>query len=117
MRDNDSIEEVMHVMDHDHILFFTSDGIVRSLRAFQLPQGSRTSGGTPITQASSYSDSRLSQGHAFHNPKSDDSQIASRKVTGPACLSLHYVAQSAVPRSLVLLLERLAKSCKLEPFA
>ncbi len=52
LRDNDSIEEVMHVMDHDHILFFTSDGIVRSRRAFQLPQGSRTSGGTPITQAS-----------------------------------------------------------------
>ena len=51
LRDNDSIEEVMHVMDHDHILFFTSDGIVRSRRAFQLPQGSRTSGGTPITQA------------------------------------------------------------------
>ncbi|KAK9865144.1 hypothetical protein WJX84_006152 [Apatococcus fuscideae] len=50
LRDNDSIEEVMHVMDHDHILFFTSDGIVRSRRAFQLPQGSRTSGGTPITQ-------------------------------------------------------------------
>lgn len=42
----------MHqVMDHDTVLFFAPDGIVRSLKAYQIPQSSRTAAGSPISQA------------------------------------------------------------------
>lgn len=51
LRDDDSVEDVLHVNDHDHLLFFTTDGIVRSLRAHVVPYGSRTSAGTSISQA------------------------------------------------------------------
>lgn len=50
LRDDDSVEDVLHVNDHDHLLFFTTDGIVRSLRAHVVPYGSRTSAGTSISQ-------------------------------------------------------------------
>jgi DNA gyrase/topoisomerase IV subunit A len=52
LRDDDSIEEVAHVMDHDRVLFFFPDGTCRSLKAYQIPQSSRTAAGAPITQAS-----------------------------------------------------------------
>ncbi len=38
--------------DHDHLLFFTSEGRAYCLRAFDVPEGSRTSIGTAFTQAS-----------------------------------------------------------------
>lgn len=42
-----------YVSDHDHLLFFTSEGRAYCLRAFDVPEGSRTSIGTAFTQASS----------------------------------------------------------------
>ena len=45
------MEEVLHVMSHDSILFFTEDGVARSLRAYQIPEASRTAVGAAITQA------------------------------------------------------------------
>lgn len=50
MRDDDTVEEVVNVMDHDTVLFFSPDGICRSLRAYQIPVSSKTAMGTPITQ-------------------------------------------------------------------
>ena len=38
------------VMDHDTVLFFSPDGIARSLKAYQIPQSSRTAAGTPLSQ-------------------------------------------------------------------
>lgn len=38
--------------DHDHLLFFTSEGRAYCMRAFDVPEGSRTSIGTAFTQAS-----------------------------------------------------------------
>ncbi|MEM6839953.1 MAG: DNA gyrase C-terminal beta-propeller domain-containing protein, partial [Cyanobacteria bacterium P01_C01_bin.120] len=35
---------------HDHIVFFSDRGVAYSLRAYQLPEGSRTSQGIPIVQ-------------------------------------------------------------------
>lgn len=50
LKSNDSMEDVLHVMSHDSILFFTDDGIARSLKAYQIPEVSRTAVGTAITQ-------------------------------------------------------------------
>ncbi|BDA50481.1 DNA gyrase subunit A [Coccomyxa sp. Obi] len=50
MREDDTVEEVAHVMDHDTVLFFSPDGICRALKAYQIPQSSRTAAGTPLTQ-------------------------------------------------------------------
>ncbi len=41
------------VMDHDTVLFFSPDGIARSLKAYQIPQSSRTAAGAPLSQVSS----------------------------------------------------------------
>lgn len=51
MGEDDTVEEVAHVMDHDTVLFFSPDGICRALKAYQIPQSSRTAAGTPLTQA------------------------------------------------------------------
>lgn len=50
LKGDDSVEEVVQCRDHDSVLFFTSDGVVRSLKAHQIPQASRTAIGTAITQ-------------------------------------------------------------------
>lgn len=50
LRNKDTVEYVMSIMDHDHLLFFTDDGSVRSVRGFHIPQGSRTAIGSPISQ-------------------------------------------------------------------
>ena len=52
LKGDDSVEDVVQCMDHDSVLFFTSDGVVRSLKAHQIPQASRTAIGTAITQVS-----------------------------------------------------------------
>lgn len=44
--------KVVYVSDHDHLLFFTSEGRAYCMRAFDVPEGSRTSIGTAFTQAS-----------------------------------------------------------------
>ena len=51
LKTDDSVEEVLHVMSHDSIVFFTEDGVARSLRAYQIPEASRTAVGAAITQA------------------------------------------------------------------
>ena len=55
LKGDDSVEDVVQCKDHDSVLFFTSDGVVRSLKAHQIPQASRTAIGTAITQVSSSS--------------------------------------------------------------
>ncbi len=51
LREGDGVEEVVPVMDHDTVLFFQPDGLCRSIKAHQIPEGSRTSAGTAIAQA------------------------------------------------------------------
>lgn len=50
LKGDDSVDDVVQCNDHDTLLFFTSDGVVRSLKAHQIPQGSRTATGSAITQ-------------------------------------------------------------------
>ena len=58
LREGDGVEEVVPVMDHDTVLCFHPDGLCRSLKAHQVPEGSRTSAGTAIVQA------RPNRGHS-----------------------------------------------------
>lgn len=51
LRENDSVEQVQQVSDHDHILFFTSDGKAFGLKAYQIPEASRTAAGISFSQA------------------------------------------------------------------
>ncbi|PSC74003.1 DNA gyrase subunit A [Micractinium conductrix] len=50
LKDDDSLDEVVYVNDHDHLLFFTTEGRAYSVRAYDVPEGSRTSIGTAVTQ-------------------------------------------------------------------
>jgi len=50
VKDNDTVEHFLTCCDHDSILFFSDRGVVYSLRTYQIPEGSRTSRGTPIVQ-------------------------------------------------------------------
>ena len=51
LRENDSIEEVQQVSDHDYLLFLTSDGKAHALKAYQIPEASRTAAGMSFSQA------------------------------------------------------------------
>lgn len=46
----DSLEDIVYANDHDRVLFFTKEGKAFAINAYQLPEGSRTSIGTAITQ-------------------------------------------------------------------
>jgi DNA gyrase subunit A len=50
VKDDDNIEHFLTCCDHDSILFFSDRGVVYCLRTYQIPEGSRTSRGTPIVQ-------------------------------------------------------------------
>ena len=50
VKDDDTIEHFLTCCDHDSVLFFSDRGVVYSLKAYQVPEGSRTSRGTPIVQ-------------------------------------------------------------------
>ncbi|KAL4439020.1 hypothetical protein ABPG77_006957 [Micractinium sp. CCAP 211/92] len=50
LKDDDSLDEVVYVNDHDHLLFFTAEGRAYSVRAYDVPEGGRTSVGTAIAQ-------------------------------------------------------------------
>ena len=50
MKDDDGIKHFFTCCDHDSILFFTDQGVVYSLRAYQIPTASRTAKGAPIIQ-------------------------------------------------------------------
>lgn len=41
---------MVYVNDHDHLLFFTAEGRAYSVRAYDVPEGGRTSVGTAIAQ-------------------------------------------------------------------
>lgn len=47
-KDDDEIMSMLHVMNHDDLLFFTNTGRVFSLPAYELPQGSRIAKGQAI---------------------------------------------------------------------
>ena len=44
----DSVEDVVLCMDLGSVLFFTSDGVIRSVKARQIPQARRTAIGTTM---------------------------------------------------------------------
>ncbi|MEM6519194.1 MAG: DNA gyrase subunit A [Cyanobacteria bacterium P01_C01_bin.70] len=50
IKEDDGIQHFMTCGCHDHIVFFSDRGVAYSLRAYQLPEGSRTSQGIPIVQ-------------------------------------------------------------------
>ena len=50
MKEDDGVEHFLTCCDHDSVLFFTERGVVYSLRAYQIPAGSRTARGIPIVQ-------------------------------------------------------------------
>lgn len=52
LKTDDSVDDVISLSAHDSLLFFTSDGLVRSIKAHQVPEASRTSIGTVIAQVS-----------------------------------------------------------------
>jgi DNA gyrase subunit A len=47
-KEEDEIQTLLHVMNHDDLLFFTNTGRVFKLPAFELPQGSRIAKGQAI---------------------------------------------------------------------
>jgi len=50
MKDDDGVDHFFTCCDHDSILFFSDRGVVYSLKAYQIPPGSRTSRGMPVVQ-------------------------------------------------------------------
>ncbi|MGB7088258.1 MAG: DNA topoisomerase (ATP-hydrolyzing) subunit A [Phormidesmis sp.] len=50
MKDDDGIEHFITCCTHDHVLFFTDKGVAYSLRAYQIPESSRTAKGYPLVQ-------------------------------------------------------------------
>jgi DNA gyrase subunit A len=49
-RDDDFLEHLFVGNTHDHLLFFTNKGRVYSQRVFDIPEGTRTSGGRSVAQ-------------------------------------------------------------------
>lgn len=50
MRSNDAMSDFFVCRTHDYVLFFSERGIVYSIRAYQIPECSRTSAGNPLIQ-------------------------------------------------------------------
>ena len=50
LKEEDSLEDILYVNDHDRLLFFTNEGHAFALNAYEIPESSRTASGTPITQ-------------------------------------------------------------------
>ncbi len=50
MKEDDGIEHFFTCCDHDSILFFSDRGVAYSLKAYQIPIGSRIARGTPVVQ-------------------------------------------------------------------
>lgn len=50
MKEDDGVEHFLTCCDHDSVLLFSDRGVVYSLKAYQIPTGSRTSRGVPIVQ-------------------------------------------------------------------
>ncbi|CAL9094296.1 unnamed protein product [Musa textilis] len=56
MRVNDTLSEFIVCHMHDHILYFSDQGIVYSARAYRIPECSRTAAGIPLVQLLSLSE-------------------------------------------------------------
>ena len=54
LKDEDSLEDIIQVNDHDRLLFFTNEGQASALNAYEIPESSRTASGSTITQASPF---------------------------------------------------------------
>jgi DNA gyrase subunit A len=50
VKEDDAVEHFFACNDHDSVLFFSDRGVVFSLKAFQIPLGSRTSRGAAVVQ-------------------------------------------------------------------
>lgn len=50
MKEDDRVEHFFTCCDHDSVLFFTDRGVVFSMKAYQIPTGSRTARGMAIVQ-------------------------------------------------------------------
>lgn len=50
MKEDDGILHFITCYTHDHVLFFSDRGVAYSLRAYQIPEGSRVSRGVPMVQ-------------------------------------------------------------------
>jgi DNA gyrase subunit A len=50
MKEDDGVEHFFSCHDHDSVLMFTARGVVYALRAYQIPEASRTARGTPVVQ-------------------------------------------------------------------
>ena len=54
LRDDDSMEEVQQVTDRQSLMFFTSDGKIYTLKAYQVPEASRTAQGSSFFNVSPF---------------------------------------------------------------
>ncbi|KAL3698674.1 hypothetical protein R1sor_012750 [Riccia sorocarpa] len=50
LRDDDALSRFFACKTHDYVLFFSERGVVYSIRAYQIPECSRTSAGNPLVQ-------------------------------------------------------------------
>ncbi|KAJ7531263.1 hypothetical protein O6H91_14G038200 [Diphasiastrum complanatum] len=50
MRTNDAMSDFFVCHNHDYVLFFSERGIVYSIRAYRIPECSRTAAGNPVLQ-------------------------------------------------------------------
>ncbi|MEB3267956.1 MAG: DNA gyrase subunit A, partial [Leptolyngbya sp.] len=50
IKEDDGIQHFITCCCHDHVLFFSDRGVAYSLRAYQVPEGSRAAQGVPIVQ-------------------------------------------------------------------
>jgi DNA gyrase subunit A len=50
MREDDAVQHFITCYTHDYVLFFSDRGVTYSLRAYQVPEGSRVARGVPIVQ-------------------------------------------------------------------
>jgi DNA gyrase subunit A len=50
MKEDDGVQHFITCYTHDHVLFFSDRGVAYSLRAYQIPEGSRAARGAPIVQ-------------------------------------------------------------------
>ena len=55
LKDEDTVEDVIYVNAHERLLFFTTEGQVHALDAYEIPESSRMAVGTAITQVDAYS--------------------------------------------------------------
>eukprot|EP00873_Tetraselmis_striata_P044193 jgi/Tetstr1/464457/TSEL_000825.t1 len=49
LKDDDAMESVVRLRNHDHMIFFSNQGAVYTVRAYDIPEAKRTALGTPIT--------------------------------------------------------------------